>query len=48
VDRVSTATGKPRASTKTIVLTPLPARVHRPMPSPPPRALLNVASIKHS
>lgn len=44
---VVTATGRPRASTNTMILTPLPALVS-PTASPPPLALLKVASTKHS
>ncbi len=39
--------GTPRASTNTMIFTPFPAFV-TPIPSPPPLALLNVASMKHS
>ena len=44
---VSMATGKPRASTKTIIFTPFQAFV-LPIPSPPPLALAKVPSMKHS
>ncbi|MCC6971753.1 MAG: hypothetical protein IT434_16190 [Phycisphaerales bacterium] len=46
-DAVSTATGRPRASTSTMIFTSFPAFA-TPMPSPPPLALLNVAPMKHS
>ena len=41
------ATGNPLASTRIMILTPLPTRV-QPMPSPPLLALEKVPSMKHS
>jgi hypothetical protein len=43
---VVTTTGSHQASTNTMMFTPVPALV-TPTPSPPPRALVNIASMKY-